>query len=409
MTPLAGRARVLFVAEAVTLAHVARALTLARTLSPDRYDVHVAWDRRYDALLGDHQLRHHPIWSMPTPVFLRRLASGMPMHDAATLARYVDDDRALIARVKPDVVIGDFRLSLTASARLARVPLITIANAYWSPFGRQTFHFPEYDYPLSRVLGHTLALRLFDRFRPLGFAAHTRPLNTVLRRHGLPSVGGDIREMYTGGDRTAYADVPELVPTFDRPNTHRYIGAVLWSAPVPLPSWWSAIPRDRPVVYTTLGSSGDADALPVVLEALASLPVTLVVATAGRSRVEDAPANAYVADFLPGGDAAAIASIVVCNGGSPTTYQALANGVPVLALASNNMDQHLNMAAVRGAGAGLVLRARRVTTVAIRSAVGQLLESESYRVKAAALAAALRAHRCEELFPAMVDETVGRG
>src|SRR5213079_2321558 len=129
--------RILFIAEAVTLAHVARASALARLLDPARYEVHGAWDPRYNALLGDLPFPVHPISSLPTREFLERLSRGRPMHDAGTLRSYVEEDRATIARVAPDVVVGDFRLSLVASARLAKVPYVAIANAYWSPFARQ--------------------------------------------------------------------------------------------------------------------------------------------------------------------------------------------------------------------------------------------------------------------------------
>src|SRR5690606_21714330 len=42
------RPRILFVAEAVTLAHVARPMMLAQRLDPARYDVSLATDGRYD-------------------------------------------------------------------------------------------------------------------------------------------------------------------------------------------------------------------------------------------------------------------------------------------------------------------------------------------------------------------------
>ena len=406
MTPTSRRPRILFIAEAVTLAHVGRALTLARTLDPSRFDVHLAWDPRYNSLLGALSLPYEPVWSLPTAVFLERLATGAPMHDAATLERYVDEDRAAIARVGADVVVGDFRISLAVSAKLACVPAVMVANAYWSPFGRQTYQFPEYEYPLHRIVGDTVAQRLFHLFRPLGFAAHTRPLNMVRRRHGLPSIGGDIREMYTHGDRTAYADIPALVPTYDLPSTHRYVGAVLWSPAGAAPSWWATLPTDRPVIYTSLGSSGDAAVLEVVLDAMADLPVTVIAATTGRTRIERPPANAYVSEFLPGTEAAARAALVICNGGSSTTYQALASGVPVLDLVSNNMDQHLNMAAIRGAGAGVILRARGVTAAALRATTMRMLDDRSYAQRAAALADAHSACRAEVLFPALVEDVL---
>ena len=149
--------------------------------------------------------------------FCDALPAGRPMHDTTTLRSYVEEDLAILCAVKPDIVVGDFRISLAASAKVAKVPHVAIANAYWSPFGRQSFQFPEYDYPLQQVIGRKGALALFNLLRPVGFAAHTRPLNTVLKEHGLPGIGGDIRTMYTWGDYTAYADIPELVPTFDLP------------------------------------------------------------------------------------------------------------------------------------------------------------------------------------------------
>jgi UDP:flavonoid glycosyltransferase YjiC (YdhE family) len=401
------RKRVLFFAEAVTLAHVARANVLARCLDPEEFDVHVAWDPRYNSLLGDLPFAFHPIRSLPTGTFLRRLARGAPMHDAGTLRGYVDEDLRVIDAVSPDVIVGDFRISLAASARLRRIPLVAIANAYWSPYGRQDFVFPEYDYPLSGLVGSRLAQRLFHLLRPIGFAAHTRPLNRVLREHGLPGIGSDIRVMYTFGDYTAYADIPELSPVYGAPENHSYIGPVLWSPATDVPSWWDDLPGDRPIIYVTLGSSGEQDILPVVLGALADLPVTVIGATAGRIRVDNVPSNARVADYLPGINAAARSDLVICNGGSPTTYQALVAGVPVVGLVSNNMDQQLNMAAVRRAGAGEVLRARSANVQDIRRVVLSLIGSARAAQSAAGLARSASSCQPTVRFPRLVEQLAG--
>ena len=48
-------------------------------------------------------------------------------YDAETLKRYVDADLAIIRQAQPDLIIGDFRLSLSVSARLAGVPYATIS------------------------------------------------------------------------------------------------------------------------------------------------------------------------------------------------------------------------------------------------------------------------------------------
>ncbi|RXL56259.1 hypothetical protein EO238_33760, partial [Citrobacter sp. AAK_AS5] len=52
MNSISARKRILFVGEAVTLAHVVRPAVLARALDPSRYEVVLACDERYLKLFG---------------------------------------------------------------------------------------------------------------------------------------------------------------------------------------------------------------------------------------------------------------------------------------------------------------------------------------------------------------------
>ncbi|KZS79566.1 glycosyl transferase family 1 [Mycobacterium kansasii] len=383
--PAARRVRILFIAEAVTLAHVVRPFVLARSLDPSRYEVHFACDPRYNTLLGPMPFPYHPIYTIPSERFLGTLTQGR-FYAARTLRRYVEEDRKVLAEIAPDVVVGDLRVSLSASARLAGIPYIAIANAYWSPYARRRFPLP--DTLWTRLLGVRLVRILYRLERPLLFALQCLPLNWVRRRHGLPTLGWNLCRIFTDGDYTLYADVPELVPTYDLPAHHRYLGPVLWSPAVRPPPWWDSLPADRPIIYATLGSSGGTNLLQVVLDALADLPVTVIAATADRSGLSNVPANAFVADYLPGEAAAARSAVVVCNGGSLTTQQALLAGVPVVGIASN-LAQHLNMAALARAGAGMLLRTERLSRRRVADAVQQALGDAGYRQAALRLAEAL--------------------
>ncbi|VAZ90813.1 PGL/p-HBAD biosynthesis rhamnosyltransferase [Mycobacterium persicum] len=383
--PAARRVRILFIAEAVTLAHVVRPFVLARSLDPSRYEVHFACDPRYNTLLGPMPFPYHPIHTIPSERFLGNLTQGR-FYAARTLRRYVEEDRKVLAEIAPDLVVGDLRVSLSASARLAGIPYIAIANAYWSPYARRRFPLP--DTLWTRLLGVRLVTFLFWLYRPLIFALYCLPLNWVRRRHGLPTLGWNLCRIFTDGDYTLYADVPELVPTYDLPANHRYLGPVLWSPAVRPPPWWDSLPPGRPIVYATLGSSGGTNLLQVVLDALADMPVTVIAATADRSDLSNVPANAFVADYLPGEAAAARSAVVVCNGGSLTTQQALLAGVPVVGIASN-LDQHLNMEALERAGAGMLLRTERLSRRRVADAVQQALGDPGYRQAALQLADAL--------------------
>ena len=130
---------------------------------------------------------------------------------------------------------------------------------------------------------------------------------------------------------------------------------------------------ELPSIYVALGSSGRGDLLPMVVEALAQLPVTLMVSTAGKKPDLPKASNVYSADYLPGDAASQQASLILCNGGSLTTYQAFAYGRPVLGIAGN-LDQHLNMSAVEALGAGKRLRTDRLSANALTEAASYLLE-----------------------------------
>ena len=398
--PTPVRRKILFFAEAVTLAHISRPIVLAGGLDPSRYEVVLATASRYPSLWRDLPIRVRSIDSITGAQFLDALAGGRPLYDAATLRRYVENDLSVIREVEPDVIVGDFRLSLSVSARVARVPYLAVTNAYWSPYARQRFPLPEL--PMVKWLGVRVSQALFNLARPLAFALHTRPLNRVRREHGLPPLGFDLRRVYTDADQTLYADVPELVPTFDLPDHHHYLGPILWSPSVEPPPWWGEVGTDRPIVYVTMGSSGPVALLSGVLDALSDLPVLVIAATLGQSLPRPTPPNALTADYLPGLVATARARLVVCNGGSPTTHQALASGVPVLGIAGN-MDQHLNMAGIVRMGAGELLRTDAASPPSIRAAASRLLDAPGYTASARSLAAVFSGYDAPARFRAVVD------
>jgi UDP:flavonoid glycosyltransferase YjiC (YdhE family) len=370
--------KVLFVAEAVTLAHVARPLVLSSALDPRYFDIDFACDPRSQWLLAQLRGRYLPLRSIAPGDFMAALARGAPVYDKEVLASYVRDDLHLLAKTRPDVVVGDFRLSLSVSARVAGVPYLAISNCYWSPYWEP----PRYTVPnlfLTRLLPVPVANVVFGGVRPIAFAVHSRPLNQVRRSYGLPTLGYDLRRVYTDGDHVLYADVPELFSPVGLPANHHFIGPLVWSPPVPDPHWWSTLREDRPLVYVTLGSSGQAELLPEILDSLAAIEVTVIAASAGTKLRGAVPANAFVESYLPGDRASRRAALVICNGGSSTSQQALAAGTAVIGIPSN-LDQFLNMEALQRAGAGEMLRADRFSGQRLaRLAKGMLRDSEYAR------------------------------
>jgi UDP:flavonoid glycosyltransferase YjiC (YdhE family) len=232
------------------------------------------------------------------------------------------------------------------------------------------------------------------------FQLHTSGFNRIRRDYGQTPVKS-LQEMYTLATSTLYLDLPSLITINRPPPNHTFLGPVLWEPRIPLPSWWNEVEGKRPLIYVTLGSSGDLRTAKPLLEALGNLPVTAVMATAGQ-RLSGLPRNVFVADYLPGLQVIKSAQLVISNGGSPTTYQALYCGVPVLGLPSN-LDQYLMMESVVKKRAGLFIRSGKASSNDIRRAVETLLGDETYRSAASELQAEMYQYHATTTFPVYLD------
>lgn len=397
--------KVLFFAEGATLAHVARPYVVAQSLSPEAFEVVFARPSSFAWLTAGSGFRTIDLPCQDAKVFARRLEHGRPLYDYATLAAYVEQDLALIETERPDVVIGDFRLSLSVSARLRNVPYVTICDAYWSPEYPSRPPLPVLSF--TRFTPIPLASLLFRHIAPLAMRLHTLPLERLRAHHGLPSLGHDLRRCYTDADLRLFANFPELFPEVAESETATFIGPISWS-PAANASL-ELTTAGRPLVYVTMGSSGDIGVLGSVIEAVGSFDCDIVVSTAGRSvpgKVRTSSTRLF--DYLPGEQVCERASLVVCNGGSPTTNQALAQGVPVLGIASN-MDQFLNMRAVEEFGAGILVRGDRARPERIRTAAQALLTHPAFAARARALAASTAARQASRPVTHSIERLLQRG
>jgi UDP:flavonoid glycosyltransferase YjiC (YdhE family) len=119
------------------------------------------------------------------------------------------------------------------------------------------------------------------------------------------------------------------------------------------------------------------------------------------SRLRDVPGNVHVEAWVDQADVLGEAGLVVCHGGSGTTYGALAAGVP-LVVVPVFADQFANAPKVTQAGAGIQVRTvqdaqgrRRPVSQEdaprIRQAIETVLADDSYREAAQAVAAEMAA------------------
>jgi UDP:flavonoid glycosyltransferase YjiC (YdhE family) len=224
------------------------------------------------------------------------------------------------------------------------------------------------------------------------------PLGTIaisqarIERDVLSMVGAVV-DGFGAGTADAIARAPFLTafPAGLDPSpwdvTVRY--RVAPATPAPLPRWWDD--AAAPLVYVTFGSIVShtelaARAFRTAATALGDAKVRVLL-TVGRGFDRAAlgalPGNVHVEPWVPQASVLAACDVVVCHGGSGTTFGALAAGLPVV-VCPLFADNARNGAVVAGAGAGLVVAAGTGEDAwadvgpALRAAVERVLDDPSY-------------------------------
>lgn len=178
----------------------------------------------------------------------------------------------------------------------------------------------------------------------------------------------------------------------DLPPGARYVGPCLWESSAP-PAAALGLRDGAPLVYVSEGTAqvGEPFLIRAAVAALAGRPDLDIVITTGKQRTVASlglghlPPHIRAVEWVSHRDVFGRASVVVTTGGSGTTRQALACGVPVLAVPLE-WDQLENAARLEACGAGTRLARRHCTSSAVGRAVATLMDEPGYRRQASRIA-----------------------
>lgn len=313
-----------------------------------------AWDRfvRYGWLVTAWDLAWHQQW--------------------APLDAILDSQVQLILRERPSMVIGDGTISVSTAAHITGVPAAGIMNRYGSRFEARGSIFRPMMHTWDRLRLAPIRRRVYRKY---GVA----PVNAMELLHQIPLLSPDLEEL----DR----------PAPDWPHWYS-VGPILAEPQVPLPAWYDELGDGTPNIYITMGSTGLLD--PVLRRsyaALAQMPYRFVVTTGGQVTPETeaaAPGNFRFARLAPGSKLMQRCEALVFHGGNGTMYQALAEGLPMIALPSH-LEQEICADTAVSKGFGLKLSPRRLKGEDLRHALERIVSEPGYRAAAARYRAAVNA------------------
>lgn len=361
------------------LSHVSRPFEIAKTLRGMGHEVFFAGEGSYMKIPREHGFPVLPAATLAPDRALQASRSGRAnWYDYDLLKRLVDEDLSVIADAGPDIVLGDFRLSLSTSCELARVPLAVILNASWTNYYAVRIKPPEHS-EITRLLGKRITSRLAPWLKELILTLDSLPFRRLRREYGL-SRRTNIWDVWRG-DLNLIADTPEYGPTRDLPPNFHYIGPIVWEPDTNAPEWLARLDPERPTIYFTMGSTGYPRFFNQAVEIFGNSEYQCIMTTAGMTRLSSVPGNFFVTDYAPGGAIMEKSDVVVCHGGNGTIYQAMSKGVPIIGIPTMH-DQEFNLDRVADLGIGIHLSELQFRPEHLVEAVKTVLADGQYRINA---------------------------
>lgn len=381
--------KALFVPFGPSLAHVSRCLAIAEAWSTQGHTAVFAVGSERVEMVQSAGFETRSLPEVPGEVF--RADQGLRWLTRRYVEQNVKRERTILADVQPDVVVFDFRFTSALSAHLAGLPSVSIVHGNALRLALQPRETAQLLLGDSQNARGAVAVRLrvMRRIFPIVFRlmmqSAVRPVNVMLRKHGLQPVNSPFELLL--GDETIVADIPSLLPS-ELPSNCSIVGPLMWSGWAQPAPWLDELDT-QPLVYVTMGSTVEAQsALVKIIDALRHAPYNVVVSTGSLSLPGELrlPPHICVFSTVPGEAVIRRSIAVIYHGGHETLMQVLKAGVPSLVLPANP-DQVLVAQQVQALGAGHTLWRTnglpvgngfldRVTSTQIRRAVDDLIADQ---------------------------------
>ena len=195
---------------------------------------------------------------------------------------------------------------------------------------------------------------------------------------------------YWRGDITLVAEPPEFSGV-KLPPDHFFTGPLIPQDEFSLPEEIRKIPRDKPLIYFAMGSSGTREIVARIIESFQGKPYRVIAPVKFQlARVPNVriPSNVLVTDWVPALQVNKMADLIVIHGGIGTVMTAALAGKPVVGVGMQ-MEQVANLACLERLGFAIRIRKSRNPSRKIQQAIRKLLGDKGAKGKAATFAEAV--------------------
>jgi MGT family glycosyltransferase len=301
------------------------------------------------------------------------------------------DTPALLERLQVDGMVVDMINSGVAAVALgARIPFVHVSCTPLADLSGVT---PIFLFPWPHRNG--VVARLRNRVGAAGYQLAIRKIRATLEAYVLnKGVSLDRRDPYSVVSKLAC--VSQVPAAFDfpgdhlPPHFHRTGPFHDGRGRAQVEFTWERL-TGAPLIYASMGTmqNGMEEVFRTILKAVErpGFQVVLSVgATIAPESLTTARTDTIVVQRAPQLELLKLATVCVTHAGLNTTLEALAQGVPLVAIPIAN-DQPGVAARIRASGTGVFLPIGRLTVERLKKLVDEVLETPSYRERARAMQA----------------------
>ena len=287
----------------------------------------------------------------------------------------VEKEIKLFKETQPACVLTGWCQSVLVSARAAKIPFVNVLHStsvteYYEA-GLQSWP-DRSNFPFLRWFLSEEKMNKFMSNLVLKLKIPAKTFNELGKKYGLKEFSNFIEVLE--GDYTLLADIPQWVGLPEiRPNL-RYIGPLAYKSNKEIPKEITEMPKDKPIVYFAMGSSGKPEIIADIIIGFKDKPYRVIAPV--KSHIKDMnieiPANVVVTDFIPAHKVNPMADISVIHGGQNTVMNACLSGTPIVGVGMH-AEQQANLDACVRKGFAIRIRKKELMAHRVLEAIDKLL------------------------------------
>jgi len=283
----------------------------------------------------------------------------------------IDNEVKYLRELQPAAAVTGSYMTLPVTCRILKVPLVWVIQSTWLEdfFAHGAGMTDGIRVPVLKTMADWAVLLFINFWIRYGFL---HPVNQAARHYGVP--GYKSIYDYWRGDVTLVAEPAEFTGV-KLPPGYYYTGPLIARQNFPIPEVVRNIPRDLPVIYFAMGSSGTPAIIARIIESFEGKPYR-VIAPVRKHLVKvphgKIPSNVLVTDWLPALEVNQMADLSLIHGGIGTVMTAALAGKPVVGVGMQP-EQVANLAALVRKGFAMRIDKSRDPSRKIQEAIASLL------------------------------------